>query len=115
MSDTVAIALITLAGTATGALSAIATMLIQSRRTAAVELKKVAVQMAFDDYRHRLERPAEREFLPASALIFYYDGLVQLAARGALTEATLGRLLDDQYQLAVAAQRAAERLSEHGT
>ena len=47
---------------------------------------------------------------PASALIFYYDGLVQLAARGALTEATLGRLLDDEYQLADAAQKASERL-----
>jgi len=94
-----------------GAAASVATMLVQSRRQSQVELKKTAVQLAYEDFRYRIQDQTGRvDALPAFALIYYYDKLVDLVAHDKLNTATVQALIRDQLQLQSDVQKEVEKL-----
>jgi len=111
VSDAWVGAAFTTLGAVVGALSSSLTTILQGRRQSIAEMKKTAVQLALEDFRFRVQDTSGRvDAVPASALIFYYDKLMDLTVRGELTSSALQALLRDQWQLQLAAQEEAERL-----
>ena len=117
MSDAWVGAAFTALGAVIGALSSSITAIISGRRQMSAEMKKVAVQMALEDFRFRVQDTSGRvDTPPASALIFYYDRLIDLTVRHELNEATVQEVLRDQWNLQLAIQEEADRLrSGHTT
>ena len=92
-------------------LSSAITLTIQARQTDRAALKKRAIELALEDYRFRVNDKTGRvAVVPVSALIYYYDKLIDLAARDRLDGPNLQALLRDQWQLQLAADAEAERL-----
>jgi len=101
----------TLIGAATGVISSVVTMTVQARQTNRAALKKLAMELALEDYRFRVNDKTGRvDAVPVSALIYYYDKLIGLAGRDQLNGSNLQALLREQWQLQLAANAEAERL-----
>ena len=71
------------------------------------ELKKLAVQLAMEDFKFRIANESER-IIPASApvLIGYWDKMVDLVIRGRLTPETMREVLDYDGELKLAVLKA---------
>jgi hypothetical protein len=89
-----------LGGAFIGAVGSISGILIQSRNQARREMRTLAVQFARDDFHARVqEHSGKLDALPASVLIFYYGGLIDLVANGQLSRENIRRLLREQVEL----------------
>ena len=96
-----------LIGALIGSISSIATLVIQSHYQQKRELKKLAVQLAMEDFKFRIANESER-IIPASApvLIGYWDKMVDLVVRGRLTPETMREVLDYDGELKLAVSKA---------
>jgi hypothetical protein len=89
-----------LGGALVGALSSIATLAIQSHYQTKREMKKLAVEMALEDFHARVQDGSgQLDALPASVLIFYYDRLVDIVGKGQLNQENIRKLLREQAEL----------------
>lgn len=93
-----------LIGAVIGSVSSIATLVIQAHYQQKREFKKLAVQLAMEDFKFRIANESER-IIPASApvLIGYWDKMIDLVVSGKLSPKTVQEILeyDGELKLAV--------------
>lgn len=89
-----------LVGALIGSLSSIATLLIQTHYQSKREFKQLAIEMAMEDFKFRLENESDR-IRPASApvLIAYHDKIIDLVLKGQLTAERMREVLKVQADL----------------
>jgi hypothetical protein len=99
-----------LGGALIGALSSISTLLIQSHYQTKREMKKLAIEIAREDFHARIQdQSGQLDALPASVLIFYYDRLIDMVGKGQLTPENIGTLLREQAELYTSIQQEMHR------
>jgi hypothetical protein len=100
-----------LGGALIGAIASISTLVIQSHHQTKREMKKLAIEFAREDFQHRVQdQSGKLDKLPASVLIFYYDRLIDLLAKGQLDPENIRKLLRDQAELYKSIQQEASTL-----
>jgi hypothetical protein len=100
-----------LAGAVIGALASILTTVLTARSQARREMKKLALEIAKEEFRYRVQDQSGRlDQLPASVLIFYYDKLVDLARRGRLNQESIRQVLRDEVEFYQVIEEEGRRL-----
>jgi hypothetical protein len=100
-----------LAGAVLGALASILTTVFSLRSQAKREMKKLALEIAKEDFHSRIQDQSGRlDHLPASVLIFYYDKLVDLTRRGRLNKERIRQLLRDRAEFYQVVEEEGRRL-----
>ena len=95
------------------AVSSNITLLIQSRNQTKRELKKTAAEMAVEDFRFRVQDQTGKVGpLSASALILYYDRLIELSDKGQLNRNNILKLLRNVYTLQQSLDQEGEKLRQ---
>jgi hypothetical protein len=96
-----------LIGAIIGSASSIATLIIQAYYQQKREFKKLAVQLAMEDFKFRIANESER-IVPASApvLIGYWDKMIDLVISGKLSPKTMREVLEYDGELKSAIMEA---------